>query len=316
MEYVLFDFFKDTKEELLIKICNYFHLNKDDIFQYLESQDLDYLTVNKFVTDFNLDLNEFDSNQVKIACCHITTCTQENLIDFKNEGLLDLKSMLQPNTLLSNFLLEHGITINVDKKLFKYNYKNYKITTYYEECNECVIDPPHTCTKHSRCDFKEAMDSLGSKLYKFNATVEFFVYASIQQMKNYSSISRHPEILTTIDNIINKLDNANRSSVLGFEWHRNNPECYLIEFTATLSDMETYEPIDYNSAYSEIASTLEQSGYDEYQYLNHEIPKYIFDNRELIRWFIVSYTHIYKEQYSSLKAHKTIAPQELILTRI
>ena len=127
MKNIRFDFFNDSKRELISKFSIYFNLNYYETYKYFENVDKQVLDVNKVVKDLNIDLNNPTSSYVEIVGRHMTTATDEGLESVKNNGLLDLKRMLQCNTTLSNFLKKYGIEVDVDRKIIFINDKEYPI---------------------------------------------------------------------------------------------------------------------------------------------------------------------------------------------
>ena len=283
------DFFNSDSRELLSCFCEYFHLNECEIDSYFMQENSDNITPNKFAFDFNLDLAKYYSDDIEIKCQHMTTTSEKNINKFYTMGLLDLKNALQSKTPLSLFLSKYGIDVNVDKKLLTFNNVIYHITSYGEPCIKCIKNKVEKCTGYSKCEFREKMDHLGLKLYKYGATAEFFIHSSFERMARYSSINRHPEILITIKNIISEIDNEHFSVNLGYEWTKNNNKCYVLEFGVKLSNMETFAPIDWRAGYDEYDDCIELSGYTYDDYMAKAVPQRVFDNIIFLKWFFSVY---------------------------
>ena len=308
------DFFNDSGQTLLSGLCEYFHLNIDDASSYFLSVNPDHLTPDKYVRDFMLNLSKSNSNEIEIVGQHMTTCSENDVFSFRETGVLDLKSMLQLKTPLSSFLLEYGIVVDVDNRVLILNNKEYPITNYGEECVLCINDKTEKCTGYSRCDYRKCMDHLGLKLYKYGATVEFFINTSLERMSRYSSIRRHPEILVTLENVIKKAQkNHSPPYNLGYAWMRSKNKCCIVEFRAKLSDMETFAPIDWRAAYDDCDDCISFSGYTFSDYMQKSIPQTVFDNYRLLRLFFSIYYYDC-EELGSLLSSKTVAPESI--TRI
>ena len=112
---ITFDFFNDSSTELVEKFCEYFQLDKETVEDYFIRVNPDTLTPETLVRKFDLKLNEYDSSQLQIVCRHMTTSTEDEIHSFVDKGILDLRTMLQENTPLSQFLLEHKIKVDVDE---------------------------------------------------------------------------------------------------------------------------------------------------------------------------------------------------------
>lgn len=192
-----FDFFNDGKDEWLKAFCQYFRLDEDIVSRYFMQENPDNLTQYKLMSDLNIDLNVYQSSEVEIVCRHMTTTSESYAASYENTGILDLRTMLQTKTPLSEFIKRYGISVDVDQRIFLLDGKTYPITSVGEECNYCFEERTKPCDSYSKCKPRKSMDILGLKLYKYGATVEFFMHATLEQISRYSSIRRCPEILQT-----------------------------------------------------------------------------------------------------------------------
>ena len=198
---ITFDFFNDSSTELVEKFCEYFQLDKETVEDYFIRVNPDTLTPETLVRKFDLKLNEYDSSKLQIVCRHLTTSTEDEIQSFVNKGILDLRTMLQENTPLSQFLLEHKIKVDVDEHKIEIKGKNYPILSDHEICPECYNGRERICTGYSRCESFKKITYLATKLYYYDATVECFIHATLDEMKRYSTIDRCPEILNTLDDV-------------------------------------------------------------------------------------------------------------------
>ncbi|HII4402988.1 TPA: hypothetical protein ACY4R5_001720 [Clostridium perfringens] len=73
MEYIIFDFYSDTKEIWLERFCNYFKLNLEGTKKYLDALEDSFIGEEGIIKDLNINLNEPESSTVKIMCKHMTT---------------------------------------------------------------------------------------------------------------------------------------------------------------------------------------------------------------------------------------------------
>jgi hypothetical protein len=311
MAQIIFDFFNETHTEWLKSFCAYFRLSKEAVVSYFDKVNSDELTPGKFTRDLNINLTNYDSNNLSIICRHMTTASKVDKESFLIHGILDLKRMFQERTPLSDFIKAYGITVNVDNREISINQQLYPITSYGEPCEFCFKGRKTPCNAYLKCDPRNDMEHLGLKLYKYGAAVEFFIHATIDQMERYSSIRRCPEILQTLDKIVSSINGFSTSAYkMSYDWMKTKTECYVIEFPAQLSNMETYAPIDYDRAWHEIDDCLEQSGYNYVDYYQRQIPQNVLDNMVFLKWFISVYFYD-SEELGSLLPNRCVEPEEI-----
>lgn len=316
MERILFDFFNESHSKWLKDFCDYFRLSENIVASYFDSVNPDELTPGKLARDLNIYLIDYDSSNLSISCRHMTTTSKIGKESFLTHGILNLKKMLQEKTTLSDFIKNYGITVNVDKRQMFINQKVYPITSYGEPCEFCFEGRKMPCNSYFKCDIRKDMEHLGLKLYKYGATVEFFIHATIDEMERYSSIRRCPEILQTLDKIISSINGFSTSPYkMSYDWMREKTECYILEFPVRLKDMETYAPIDYERAWYEIKDCLEQSGYNYNDYCERMIPQNLLDNMIFLKWFISVYFYD-SEELGSLLPGKCVEPDEIKIIKI
>lgn len=308
---ITFDFFNDSSTELVEKFCEYFKLDKKTVEDYFSRVNPDTLTPETLVRKFDLKLNEYDSSQLQIVCRHMTTSTEDEIYSFVDKGILDLRTMLQGNTPLSQFLLEHKIKVDVDGHKIEIKGKNYPILSNQEVCPECYDGRERICTGYSRCEIFKKLTYLATKLYYYDATVECFIHATLDEMKRYSTIDRCPEILNTLDDVRSAVNGQYSPTYnLCYEWMAKKKNCYVIEYASRWSEMETFAPINYRDAYREYESLLYSCGFDFTDYMEETIPKKVYDNITFLRRFISIYFYNV-EEYGSLLAGNSVPPEAL-----
>ena len=305
---ILIDFFNDTPDELLEKFAQYFLIDINELKYFFLTTNYDEITPTLLVKTFNLDLKCFNSRCISIMCRHMTTGNELTLNSFKELGILNLKAMLQQSTPLSIFLQERGIIVNVEDSTIKIKDCEYPILQNKEICNNCYMGRDDICSGYCRCELFDKISVLAVKLYVYDATVEFFINASISQMKSYSTIDRYPEILETLENIRSKARTVYGTKFhLGWDWADLNKECFLLEFPTVLSDMETFNPMFFEEGYNERRECLEFSGYSYSDYNNLNISQNFFDNYYFIKKFISIYFYN-SEEYGSLLSDISVSP--------
>lgn len=246
---IVFNFFDDCARELVDDLASYFGIDRDELEDYLLEEEA---TAYSLIERFGLDLNESNSKNVSIVCRHMTTSNMDDINSFRKNGALDLRRMLQEHTHLSEFLDRCGVTVNVDKKTISIDGIIYPIKSAREDCIDCYIGVNQSCTGYPKCGLNKKISYLYSKLYYYDATLEFFVHGTLEQMKRYSSIGRYPEILFTIGNIKATSKGSTISDEeLSFKWQEKNKDCFVIQFDAKLDEIETYVPMNYEKAYWE-----------------------------------------------------------------
>lgn len=308
---ITFDFFNDSATELVEKFCEYYRLDKETVEDYFIKVNRDTLSPETLVKKFDLKLNEYDSSQMQIVCRHMTTSTEDEIHSFMDKGILDLKTMLQEDTPLSRFLLEHKIKVNVDEHKIEIKGKTYPILRDQEICPECYNGRERICTGYSRCDSFKKLTYLATKLYYYDATVECFIHATLDEMKDYSTISSCPEILNTLDDVRSAVNGHFSTTYnLCYDWMAKKRKCYVLEYASRWSKMETFAPMNYREAYREYESLLYSCGFDFTDYMEETIPKKIYDNITFLRRFISIYFYN-EEEYGSLLAGNSVPPEAL-----
>jgi len=316
MSQIQFDFFNESHEEWLKSFCAYFRLSEEVVATYFNEINPDELTPGKLTLDLNMNLTDYDSNNVSIICRHMTTASETDKQSFINHGILNLKRMLQEKTPLSDFIKTYGIVVNVDNRKMFINQQVYPITSYGEPCEFCFKGRETPCNEYFKCDPRKDMEHLGLKLYRYGATVEFFIHGTIEEVERYSSIRRCPEILQTLDKIVSGINGFSTPAYkMSYDWMKLKPQCYILEFPVQLSNMETYAPINFDRAWYEISDCMEQSGYNYDDYYERQIPQNVLDNMVFLKWFISVYFYD-SEELGSLLPDRSVRPEEIRILEI
>jgi hypothetical protein len=316
MKQIVLDFFNETHAAWLKAFCDYFRLRSETVTSYFNEINPDELTPGKLSLDLNINLDDYDSNNLSIICRHMTTASESDKQSFINSGILNLKRMLEEKTPLSEFINTYGIVVNVDNRKMFINQQAYPITSYGEPCDFCFKGRKTPCNEYFKCDPRKDMEHLGLKLYKYGATVEFFIHGTIDEMERYSSIRRCPEILQTLDKIVSGINGFSTTAYkMSYDWMKAKTNCYILEFPVRLRSMETYAPIDYDRAWYEISDCIEQSGYDYDNYCERQIPQNVLDNMVFLKWFISVYFYD-SEELGSLLPDRCVKPEEIRILEI
>lgn len=311
---IVFDFFSDSKAATIAKLSGYLHIPSNTIENVLTYD----CSVESFINELRLDLSAYDSSTVSVVGRHVTTATEEELTSFHKNGLLNLRASLQKDTPLSRFLKSHKIQIDVDRKYFNYNRRSIPIEGRKYSDHKCFMGRESPCTWSFGCEAFQKLGILDVKLYELGATLEFFVAGTTEEMLGYSTVSRCPEILDSIDQFLAKMKSPYGQCMypLCYDWMAQHPNCYVVEFKCLLSDMDTYSPINYLEAYDEIKGCFNWSHITYHDYYERKIPQRVFDNRYLISRVIDVYIYGGYEQYGSLQPGLSIPPEALKIYRV
>ena len=311
---MVFNLFVDSIETVVEKLSEYFNVNKKDIEDALRYG----CSVQSFIEELKLNLCLFDSSNVEIVGRHVTTACDGDLGKKKKKGLLNLAQSLQETTPLSTFLKLHQISIDVDNHWFCHKDKKIAIERNKDMYHKCFMGRDSICSWTFGCEAFEKMSILENKLYRLGATLEFFIAGTIEEMLEYSTVSRYPEILDTIDQLINAIYNkySHCQYPLCCDWINKQVNCYIVEFQSNLSNLETYNPINYLEAYSKIKRCFSWSGITYNDYYNRRVPQRVYDNKFLIESIISVYVYNANEQYGSLLPGLCIEPNKIKIYRV
>lgn len=309
----LFDFFECNQSQLLHSFSKYFDLDEQMVFRFFHTVNRETIDVETVMDGLSIKLNNYNSEKAIYLCRHMTTSSQENLNSFIETGILNLKQMLCSENALSIFLKNKGVMIDYNARTIHIDEKRYRLDFLSGECLTCIKGNPTVCKSRFDCTFKEKLKALSLKLYKYDATTEFFISGDIEAMKRYSTICWYPEILHTIEEICLAMRNNNRLKYkLCNEWTLQNPICLVIEFKTKLSDMETFNPMSKDAWYREYQDCLIKSGYSYSDFYAGNIPKQVFDNFKLISDFNSLYCWgACGDKYGSLMPDSYVLPSQI-----
>lgn len=252
------DFFQD-KNMILDEICNIYNLNSSDVINFIENH-MDIIDYSMFIEKFSISESNI-VNKIMVKCKHLTRLTCEGLHSLRNQGFLELKSILSnSNSELSKFLNKHNIFINVENKELFINSKKYKIKLSKHTYNQSL---------------ELYIEQLYDKLYKIGTT-EFFLSGSNKNILDYSSIYRGPEILVELNNICKELSN---NFNLIYDWENNNTKSYIVSFCLPLKDIYI-DSFSNSNTREKIIHLFLKSYFDSEEY-GHIDNQVIFNNIKL-----------------------------------
>lgn len=190
------------EESTLVALCEIANLH-DDPTSY-------------FLSLWLVKLDEVDISNVELHCKHITTAFDE-LKSFQKYGFLTLQKALEYKTPLKSFLEQRGIVFSLETRKVVYKGKDVWFVDGDEECKECFYG---TECQHKKsifsdnetlgyrdyaCPYREAIKVLRSKIYHDEGEIEVHLSGSFKDVHDYSEVKHYPEILNTIERMINKL---------------------------------------------------------------------------------------------------------------
>lgn len=308
---MLLDFFKCDQNELLSVFCSHFDLSVTDTKKYLDMCDWSNTNTVDVIRGLNIDLSKSESQEVYCIGCHVTTTTQDGISQFCQNGVFNLVQMLSQKNDLSCLLASNSISIDYDNKTIEIGGNTYTLNFDSGKCRLCLKGNNKTCGAFSTCEFKQKLQVLKVKLYDYSATTEFFISGTLDEMKQYSTVARYPEILYTLDELLYALNNKRRTS-MATAWEKEHPICIAIKFIVNISDMETFNPMDWDSWFREYGECILNSGFTSDDFYMGQIPKKIFDNLHIVNKFISFYSFGNSEDYGSLLPDLYINPSQIL----
>lgn len=169
-----------------------------------------------FLKEYPIALDEVSIKDIWLHCKHITT-NNDNFESFEKYGFLTLDKMLTFETPLKKFLNSKEIEFDIQNHLVKYKNKKVWIIENEEECKECFYetecqykksifnDNETLCYRDFACPYRKAIKTFRSKVYHDKGEVEVHLSGTYEDVHEYSSVRFCPEILNTIERMINKI---------------------------------------------------------------------------------------------------------------
>lgn len=235
------------KAKLRKSFCELYSLDGRKLGRILKGCDDKYDPLLEFLKITGIKLDSIDVSNVHFKCRHITTIS-DDFKSIKKYGLMDLKMTLTEDTPLRNFLAEHEIYIDVEGHRFTYKDNILEIPEYKEDCKKCYYGK---CKYHKekwdgsvdldyknvRCNYRNIMHSLSTKLYYYKGEIEVFLWNTRDNMLNYSCVKLYPEILITIEKLVNSIfnDGVNICKKWVVKQHSN---FYMLTFDMNINNFE------------------------------------------------------------------------------
>lgn len=141
-----------------------------------------------YIKHFKIDLDSLQIEDVRYIVSHVTTSI-DNLEFMKNNGLMDLATLLSLESPLSSYLKRFDVSFEIENKLMFFKNQCFNVD-YYREGKDKYI---------SRESHEGRIDSVAHKICYDNQISAFF---SMEGDKKYlTQIHRRPEILINLSNL-------------------------------------------------------------------------------------------------------------------
>lgn len=246
-----FDFFDNRR--LLDVFCRFYNLERYIAVPLIVQASREADPVLYFLQNTNIKLDRISIDDVFLHCKHITT-SNDGLESFMRYGLLSLASALSKDTPLKKFLSDNGIEIDVPNMKFQFEGRTSYLHNYHSDCTECFygscqferinwdgeVDIDY---KNLHCPFREKTRNLSTKLYTDRAEIEVHLSGNDQEIHGYSAVKRYPEILLTIEEMIESVFGTEVE--LSKKWqNQQNEKYYCVDFDVNIRDFEriTFAP--------------------------------------------------------------------------
>ncbi|MFC9542447.1 hypothetical protein ACFTQ7_21630 [Lysinibacillus sp. NPDC056959] len=291
-------------------LANYFELDLKSVINRID-EDINLLDV---IGDFKIDLNRKYHQETLLTCRHATT-TDDNLESIRKKGLLNLKQMLEERTPLSDFLLSHGISVNVRDRQFIYegqilpiySLRKHNIEEEYNRCNSYHLYENNPVLKKE--SYHDAVYWLYLKLYYDDCETEVFLNGGFEEIYDYDSVRYSPEILNTIENIIKYLDDV-PNYYLQHAWsNKKNCKYFILEFDVPIGSFAKSTLHSTFERFWEISDIAELFSYTDWQYEDELIDKRFFINLFILKNLITKMTEYSSHNFGQISSSTIIDGQ-------
>lgn len=190
------------EESTLVALCEIGNLHNDPTAYFLSL--------------WSVKLDEVDISNVELHCKHITTQI-DGFDSLRKYGFLTLQKAMEYETPLKSFLEQRGIVFNIETRKVVYKGKDIWLIESDDECKECFYG---TECQHKKsifsdnetlryrdfaCPYRKGIGVLRSKIYHDKGEIEVHLSGKLEDVHDYSQVKYFPEILETIEKMINKL---------------------------------------------------------------------------------------------------------------
>ena len=252
----------------------------------------------------------------------IVSATIDNNEHLLKKGLLPIDVLLENDSPINRFLLNHYIKIDPGNHTLYYKKNKFYIPEKDEDCKWCAYKRDSCfCSDRSykelSCGYRKGIGFLSQKLYSDNAEIEMFISGTNEKMLSYSTVSNYPEILHTIDNFFRIFGISGIN--LGNEWYRQKKTC-IIDLWVRYEDM-SYRGI-------QTKANNEEAEHFFCKYINYcsqeyndvkDLPDCFWDNIWIITsclYNLSTFDDDYPEIYAGIKHGVTIPLENISIREI
>jgi hypothetical protein len=146
-----------------------------------------------------------------IAARHITTCPDGGA-SIEKFGLLPLRQVLTEDTPLRQFLHDHGVIFDPEKRLFLVKGEVVHLLNCMESCASCLVEKT-VCRLYSR-ESKRVLSVLYADLSPRGGSPAYYLYYSPQEEASLPE-AHSPRVLRLLDDLLTTLD---KPACLVEEW--------------------------------------------------------------------------------------------------
>ena len=299
-------------EHLSTEFMELYHISSTQMCNILERLAVDEGKDNIaiFCDETGLKLDEINvvDNELEFLGKIVST-TIDDCNHLKKNGLIPIDVLLEQHSPIQQHLKSHHIELYPSTHELFYMGKRYFIPSFGQDCDWCAYSE-NECRyaksqyKNISCPYLNSISRLGTKLYSDNAEIEMFLVSPREKMLSYSTVSKHPEILYTIEKFI--ADFFMKSENICLTWKNKKQYSYII------SCQVKYEDMSYRGEYVDSHCVSEAlnifSDYEKYCKKNYcdinQIPKCFWDNVWIINTclsVIGSFGEIHSEIYAGIK---------------
>jgi len=268
-----------------------------------------------FCEETEIKLDEIDVAHDIEFLGKIVSTTVDNFECLKQIGLVPIDVLLENNTPISQHLKKYQIEIKPSTHELLYMGNSFYIPSYEEDCKWCAYGNKQ-CRyggqkyKNLFCAYLKAISSLATKLYSDHSEIEMALIASEEELLNYSTVKRYPEIFSTIEKFMKAW--FGKGLNIGGEWSKAKQNAYIVTVRVKYSDTSyrsNYIDGDDDGDANDIFWEYENFCRETYDY-TEQVPTCFWDNVWLIRTYlnlIRSFGETSESIYAGIK-HNVVVP--------
>lgn len=212
--HLLFDL--TSSEEAMKSLSSFIGKSKREIFLSLQRNSVgDYIDFKeihtKLVEELKVNSDELHLNDVEIKSIHVTT-GNDNGESFRKNGLMNLRETIKNDTLMSRFLFDNGIQLDIENRVVTYKKKQYLMKNEDEK-------------------FGVEKNYVYHKLFKDYLINGFHCYEN--PICYGGQVAYRPEFIAEVGKLI-------RNRQLEYDWAKAFNQCYIVEYKTSPYNYEWF----------------------------------------------------------------------------